>query len=133
MKPRKGRLANREKLDTKSPTKRSVKTISIKEMTNSKKSNGSSDEDSDEDNDGSDSSDSDEFEAMTTEVLNELALMHAPSHPHIVTIREFFTEQNGAVIHVVDLLKGQELEDAVTEQPNGRFPEPVAKDSASTS
>ena len=27
----------------------------------------------------------------------------------------------------MDLLKGQELEDAVTEQPNGRFPEPVAK------
>ncbi len=111
-----------------------VKTISTKEMSDDdsekSKSNGSSDEDSNEDNDGSDSSDSDEFEAMTTEeVLNELALMQRlSSHPHIVTIREFFTEQNGAVIHVVmDLLKGQELEDAVTEQPNGRFPEPVAK------
>jgi len=112
-----------------------VKTISIKEVLesddDSKKSkvDGSSDESSD-DEDDSDDSDSDEFEAMTSEeVLNELALMQRlSSHPHIVTIREFFTEQNGAVIHVVmDLLKGQELEDAVAEQPNGRFPEHIAK------
>ena len=116
-----------------------VKTISIKEVLESdddskkSKSDGSSDENSDDDDNDDNSeagSNSEEFEAMTTEeVLNELALMQRlSSHPHIVTIREFFTEQNGAVIHVVmDLLKGQELEDAVAEQPNGRFPEHIAK------
>ena len=104
-----------------------VKTISIKEAMESDDDKGSkNDSDSDDDSD----SESEEFEAMTTEeVLNELALMQRLSrHPHIVTIREFFTEQNGAVIHVVmDLLKGQELEDAISEQPNGRFPEAIAK------
>ena len=99
-----------------------VNTISIKEAMESDDDKGSkNDSDSDDDSD----SESEEFEAMTTEeVLNELALMQRLSrHPHIVTIREFFTEQNGAVIHVVmDLLKGQELEDAISEQPNGRFP-----------
>ena len=79
----------------------------------------SSDEDSDDEDDG--------VRKMATmtmrEIKRELVMMQQLSeHPHIVTIREFFTEQNDEVVHVVmDVLTGEELEDYLNE--HGQFSE----------
>lgn len=84
----------------------------------------SEEEDSDDDqNDG--------IRKMATmtmrEIKRELVMMQQLSeHPHIVTIREFFTEQNDEVVHVVmDVLKGEELEDYLDQ--HGQLSEPDCK------
>ena len=92
-----------------------VKTLSV----------GGDGKDNSDDESGNDSSsDSDEEEEGTLqsmtlhEVKRELVMMQQLSqHPHIVTIREFFTEQNDEVVHVVmDILEGEELDDLVNER-----------------
>ena len=88
-------------------------------------------ESDEEDGDDSSSSSSDEEDGPQTMTLHgvkrELVMMQQLStHPNIVTIREFFTEQNDEVVHVVmDCLQGEELDDWVNER--GAIPEDDVK------
>ena len=87
------------------------------------------DSDSDSSSSSDDSSDEDEIHAMTLhDVQRELVMMQQLSmHPNIVTIREFFTEHDDHVVHVVmDILEGPELDDLVNERA-APFPEDEVK------
>ena len=90
-----------------------VKTLHVEGLghdSDAESSSSSSDDDSDDEG---------ELQAMTLfDVKRELVMMQQLSrHPNIVTIREFFTENDDRVVHVVmDLLEGEELDDLVNER-----------------
>jgi len=99
-----------------------VKTLRVQGM------GAESDEEDGDDSSSSSSDEEDGPQAMTLhDVKRELVMMQQLStHPNIVTIREFFTEQNDEVVHVVmDCLQGEELDDWVNER--GPIPEDVVK------
>ena len=100
-----------------------VKTLRVEGLGGDSDDEGGSESSSDEDSD-----DEDKLQSMTLhEVKRELVMMQQLSaHPHIVTIREFFTEQNDEVVHVVmDCLQGEELDDLVNAR--GAFSEEEVK------